>query len=112
MQSTRPSSGNPAERSATLALSLALLSVGVALLALWLLNFFGQMALGIGFLTWLVTWLASIVFGVAALRGAPRAADPGKVRRKVIVGLVVDGITGAMICMFFIGLAVAIQQLT
>lgn len=112
MQSSRHSRGDAAERAATRALALALLSVLVALLTLWLLNFFGQMALGIGLLVWLVAWVGSVVFGIAALRGAPQSAGPVRVRRRAITGLAIDGIILALMCLFFIGLIRAIQQLT
>jgi hypothetical protein len=94
--------GVSAERAARLALGLAVLSVVVAaLLALWLFNFVGQWALNIGVLAWLATWIISLGFGVVALRRAGAAANPSRVRRIAIVGLVIDGVIAGMVGLFF-----------
>jgi len=91
-------------------LSLAVLSVVVALLALWLLNFFGQWALNIGVLAWLATWIISLGFGIVALRRAEAADNVSRVRRMAITGLVIDGVIAGMVCLFFYALIRAIQE--
>ena len=101
----------PADNAAIWSLRVALFSVFVLWLSIWLPHFVGPLACTLGIVSWLATWAIGVGLAVKALLNAWSATHQELAKRRAIVSLIISGMNLLLAGAFLYLVSRAVEEL-